>query len=73
MGAENVDAKGRRYVSEGRLTVEHLDSQEIRATVRGEGAMYKLGYQRGSWKCSCPALTRCSHLVALMLVTVREG
>jgi uncharacterized Zn finger protein len=70
---ENAERKGRRYVSEGRLTVERVDVAGIRATCRGAGALYSLGYENGRWRCSCPAVGRCAHLVALMLVCVREA
>ena len=68
-GRENAEVKGRRYVAEGRLLVEHVDARTIRARCRGNGAVYGLGRNRGSWFCDCPALGRCCHLVALQLVT----
>ncbi len=68
---ENAYEKGRRYVLEARLLVDHVDGHTIRATCRGGGEIYRLGYDRGGWWCSCPARTTCSHLTALMLVTVR--
>jgi uncharacterized Zn finger protein len=70
MARENAETKGRRYVAEGRLTVDHVSADEIRARCRGDGAVYQLGLNRGEWYCNCPALGRCSHLVALKLVTV---
>ncbi len=70
---ENAERKGRRYISEGRLTIERVDVAGIRATCRGAGALYSLGYENGRWHCSCPAAGRCAHLVALMLVCVREA
>jgi hypothetical protein len=65
---ENAEAKGRRYVAEGRLVVDLVIPGEVRARCRGGGACYRLGFVDGDWFCSCPALTRCSHLVALGLV-----
>ena len=67
---ESADSKGRRYAVEGRLIVEAVDARHIAASVRGNGEVYQVGYDRGSWFCSCPAPRRCSHLVALQLVTV---
>ena len=69
MPRENAEAKGRRYLVEGRLVVERVAGDTIRAHCRGGGAVYKLGLERGEWFCSCPALGLCSHLVALQLVT----
>jgi uncharacterized Zn finger protein len=66
---ENAETKGRRYLVEGRLVVDHVDDGEIRARCRGNGKVYRLGRNRGEWYCDCPALGRCSHLVALQLVT----
>jgi hypothetical protein len=73
MAREGAEAKGRRYVIEGRLVVEHVGSGEVRARCRGDGAIYRLGYRNGRWACSCPALGNCSHLVALRLVVAPEG
>ena len=56
-----------------RLLVRSVGPEAIRATCRGNGAIYRLGYERGGWYCDCPALGRCAHLVALQLVAVRPG
>lgn len=71
MPRENAEAKGRRYLTEGRLVVQYLAPGVIRAMCRGGGEVYRLGFERGGWYCECPALSRCCHLVALQLVTVR--
>jgi hypothetical protein len=68
---EGVEAKARRYVSEGRLNITRVRMDSIAATCRGSDAFYWLGWEEGGWWCSCPARARCSHLVALQLVTVR--
>ncbi len=73
MPRENAATKARRYVSEGRLVVDLVANGEVRARCRGDGAIYRLGYRNGRWACSCPALGRCSHLVALGLVVAPEG
>ena len=74
MPREDAATKGRRMLSEGRLTVERLSSNGlIVARCRGDsGAVYALGFDpdKGEWRCVCPAKGRCSHLVALQLVTV---
>jgi uncharacterized Zn finger protein len=70
---ENSHAKGRRYLGEGRLTVLHVDNELVRASCKGAGAVYDCGWTpMFGWSCSCEARGRCSHLVALMSVTVRE-
>lgn len=70
-GREGVEAKGRRYLVEGRLIVTTVDASRdrIEATCRGAGEVYQLGHDRGGWWCTCPARTRCSHLTALTMVT----
>jgi uncharacterized Zn finger protein len=70
---EGAEAKGRRYLVEGRLTVSRVDREGVRASCRGAGAVYECGWsaERG-WFCSCAARGRCAHLVALMLVVVRS-
>lgn len=70
---ESVDSKGRRYLGEGRLTVQHVDAALVRATCRGGGAIYVLGWSGEGWWCGCPARGRCAHLAALELVVVRGG
>ncbi len=69
MSRESVHEKGRRYVGEGRLVVEHVAGGVVRARCRGGGAEYRLGRDARGWWCSCPARGRCAHLVALELVT----
>jgi hypothetical protein len=71
MSRESAYAKSVRYLGEARLTIEHVDAEAIRATCRGSDAIYSAGWTPElGWTCSCPALGRCSHLLALMAVTV---
>jgi uncharacterized Zn finger protein len=73
MARENYAAKGRRYLIEGRLDVTRVDRQAIEAACRGDGAeVYRLGWEPGGFWCDCPALGRCAHLQALMLVVIRS-
>ena len=63
---ESAQAKGRRLLTEGRLTVTEVDRAVVRAACRGDsGTVYNLGHNGKSWGCTCPAKGRCSHLVAL--------
>jgi hypothetical protein len=77
MPREGADAKGRRYLVEGRLTVELVDGEYIDAKCRGTDTVHVLGHRpTHGWFCSCRLRTgrrsTCSHLVALQLVTVRR-
>lgn len=69
--SENAEAKGRRYLIDGRLVVERVDMDAIVASCRGAGQVWRLGWTatRG-WCCTCPARGTCSHLHALQAVTV---
>jgi uncharacterized Zn finger protein len=68
---ENAEQKGRRYAVEGRLLVRHVTEDRIEASCHGNGEVYSLGLTpSGRWWCSCPAVGRCCHLVALQLVCV---
>jgi hypothetical protein len=71
---ENAAAKGRRYVSEGRLIVRALDEHAGtgQADCRGDGAVWALGRDERVWYCTCPALGRCAHLHALGLVVALQ-
>jgi hypothetical protein len=69
---ESAQAKGRRYVVEGRLVVRSLDDASAVADCRGDGAIYSLGYDERGWWYSCAAKGRCAHLLALGLVTALE-
>lgn len=67
---EDVQVKGRRYVTEARLRVLRVDPDRIEATCRGQGQIYYPAWAGGQWFCDCPARGPCCHLVALQLVTV---
>lgn len=70
---ESAHVKGRRLLVEGRLIVTKVDGDNIRSSCRGDsGEVYRQAHHAGQWWCSCPAKTRCSHVVALQLVTVRN-
>lgn len=71
-GAENIEQKGRRYLTEGRLSVLTVNPQTglVVARCKGSEDTYSLGYDPRSrqWRCTCPAPRRCAHLIALRLV-----
>jgi len=68
---EGVEAKGRRYLLEGRLQVSHVGPNDVRARCRGGGHLYEISYDN-DWTCTCPARGRCAHIVAAQLVVVVE-
>lgn len=77
-GRESAADKGRRLLTEGRLVVTEIrENGTIVASCRGDsGEVYGLGYDAVAtkWRCTCQEMKgRCSHLVALQLVTIRPG
>ena len=71
MPRESAHDKGRRLLTEGRLDIRFADGRTVTARCRGDSAeIYNLGFDR-DWFCTCPAAARCSHLVALQLVTLK--
>ena len=72
MPRENAHDKGRRYLTEGRLEIRAVTDRHISARCKGEsGEIYTLAADSGGWSCSCPAVGRCSHQVALRLVVLQ--
>ena len=76
MARGSAETKGRLLLTEARLVVSCVDGDLITASCRGDsGEVYTLGHdpQRGRWYCTCQEMKgRCSHLVALQLVTIRQ-
>jgi hypothetical protein len=74
---ESAAAKARRYLAEGRLTVLEVGPSIVRAVCRGDGQVYRCGWWRGRWGCTCPAAStfraHCAHLLALRLVVVEPS
>lgn len=78
--AETIEQKAHRALTEGRLVIERIHAGVIVASCRGfsDGEVYRLGYDprgKGQWRCTCDASAkfhrRCSHLIALQLVTTK--
>ena len=70
---EDVAAKARRYLTEGRLLVTLVTAEgRVEAMCSGSGArVYRLGRDPAGWWCTCAVHgPRCSHVAALKLVTV---
>jgi hypothetical protein len=70
---ESVDAKARRLLGSGAVTVLRCDvtnpSRTVDARVEGDHGTYRVAQEAGWWACSCRAMGRCSHCIAVRLVT----
>ena len=58
---ESVDEKARRYLGEGRGTVDYADTYTVRATARASDAVYRVGFGGGACANDCPAWGHCAH------------
>ncbi len=73
MTRENAAEKAKRYLGEARVVVTLVSDREVRARVRGDGAVYEVTWQGGRWSCDCPALTdQCAHCRAVRMVTAPD-
>ena len=69
MTRENAAGKARRYLLEGRVVLLTVTTDTVAAVVRGDAALHRVDHDpRRGWRCSCPAIGRCSHLLAVGLV-----
>lgn len=61
-------------ITDLRQSFDTIRAKSIVGVCRGDGETYSLGYdsRRRAWSCSCPAKSKCAHLVALRLVTDRS-
>ena len=74
MPREDAMTKARRLLGEGRVVITRVDGRDVAALVRGDSAeIYSVTHHAGIWACDCAALGRCSHVQALMLVTLPVG
>ena len=74
MPRENAATRARRILTEGRVIVTAVrPGVLVRAAVRGDGTVWRCGWDGGSWWCKCPVRTdQCAHLIALRLVTAPD-
>lgn len=71
MTRENIDTKARRYLTEARITITHVDATTVTAQARGSDEVYEIRGSPSGWDCSCLAQRTCCHLRAVWLVTIR--
>ena len=66
---ESAANKARRYLTEGRVTIDTVRSYHVRAVVRGDGAVWRVRVDGLDRTCTCPAQGLCAHILAVGLVT----
>jgi uncharacterized Zn finger protein len=66
---ETAAAKAQRYLVEGRVILVRVTESTALAKVRGSGQIWTVTASPAEWSCSCPARFRCSHKLAVGLVT----
>ncbi len=68
-----IDDKARAILADGRIEVRTVRRDHVHALVHGDNDTYAVTHNpRDGWVCGCPAGRhgrRCSHLVAVELVT----
>lgn len=66
-----VETKARSYLRDGRVRLELVVPDEVRALVDGSAeAPYLVRWlPRADWRCTCPAARTCAHIRAVGIVT----
>lgn len=67
----DVEAKARRYLADGRVHLQLVVPDEVRALVSGSAEHPYLvrWLPRADWRCTCPAARTCAHIRAVGIVT----
>ena len=71
---ESAHDRGRRLLTEGRVTLTRVDGPKVDAQVRGDTSRaHHVTHRPGQgWRCPCEARTRCAHLVSVQLVVLTD-
>jgi uncharacterized Zn finger protein len=71
---EDAPSKALRLLAEGRISILQVSDSRVLAMCRGDSAAaYWVEWAGGRWTCTCPAIGRCSHALAVQRVVVTEG
>jgi len=66
----DLEAKANRLLTDGRVFIRWSTPEIVSAVVRGDAGIYDVRLDRGHWSCPCPARVTCSHMTAVMRVTL---
>jgi len=67
-----IEAKVARLLADGRVFIRWSAPEHISAVVRGDSGIWDVRLDNGRWSCPCPARVTCSHMQAVMAVTVPD-
>ena len=70
MTSEDLEAKVDRLLTTGSVWIKWSTPEHVCAVVRGDHGVHDVDLHGGRWSCSCEARIECSHLKAVMRVTV---
>jgi hypothetical protein len=65
-----IEAKANRLLADGKVYIRWSTPEIVSAVVQGDSGIHHVRLDRGRWSCPCEARVTCSHLRAVMLVTV---
>jgi hypothetical protein len=70
MASATIEAKAARLLVDGLVRVRWCSPGRVTATVRGDTGIHDVGLHDDRWLCTCAARRTCSHMTAVMRVTV---
>jgi hypothetical protein len=70
MTSETIEDKAGRMLTDHCVFVRIAMPNHVVATIRGDHGIHSVDLTHGRWTCSCAATGGCSHLAAVMAVTV---
>jgi hypothetical protein len=70
MTRPTITEKAQRLLTTGHVFIRWSTPEVVAAAVRGDTGVHDVDLHSGRWSCSCAARVTCSHLQAVMLVTV---
>jgi hypothetical protein len=67
---ETIEEKSHRLLTTGHVAIRIAMPGHVVGIVRGDSGIHAVDLTNGRWSCSCEARVTCSHMQAVMLVTV---
>ena len=68
---ETIHEKAQRFIAEGRITIRHEGETLVDADVEGDHDRYAVVVEIGDdVRCTCPATGDCSHMLAVLALSL---